>query len=57
MDDNIWSGQVGLIIANDASKKLPLGGRHGALNQMIFGINLVRHNETGVDDDGGFLQH
>lgn len=24
---------------------------------MVFGIDLVRHDEAGVDDDRGFLQH
>lgn len=55
MNDEVGSWDVRLVVRYDAGEKLPLGGRHGALHQMVFGVNMVGHDEAGVDDDRGFL--
>lgn len=57
MDNDVWFGNVFFIIIDDRGEKFPFRCGHGTLNQMIFGVNLVGHDESGVDNDGRLLEH
>lgn len=55
MDHDVGVRYFCVVVCDDAGEKLPLGCGHRALYQVVFGIDLVRHDETRVDDHGRFL--
>lgn len=57
MDHDIGLGEVTGVVLDNRGEKLPLRGGHSTLDKVIFGIDLVGHDEARVDDHGGFTQH
>ena len=55
MNDDVGGREIGLVVADDASEELPLGGSHRPLDEMILGVYLVRHDEARIDDDRRFF--
>lgn len=57
MDDNIRIWEGASVVPNNVGKKLPLGRGHGALDEVVFGVDFVTHDETGVNDDVTLFEH
>lgn len=46
MDDNVGGWERFFVVIDNGAKELPLSGGHGALNQVVFGVYLARHDEA-----------
>lgn len=56
MDHDVGGGELTAEFTDQGGEKVPLGGRHRPLDQVIFGIDLVAHDETRVYEDVRFAQ-
>lgn len=57
MDHQVGGGDGFGVVGDDLTEKIPLGGGHGTLDQMVFGVDRVTHDQARVDDDTRMFEH